>query len=571
MSAALLLLLALAFPVVGAGLAAVRGPRRWSGALAAVAAAPAVALAVLVGPAPSLEVELSWLLLGSRLGLDATAWPLFLSASLLWLAAGVYTGGYLAEDARQRRFLALFLAAMAGNLWLVASRDVATFYTAYAVMSFSTYGLVVHPGGAEAERAGRVYLVMVILSEVLVLCGLALAVAAAGGAMGVREVAAAVAGSRAESLTLGLLLAGFGVKVGVLGLHTWLPLAHSLAPTPASAVLSGAMLKAGLLGWLRVLPEVPRPGWGALLVALGLAAALAGALLGCTQRRPKAVLAYSSVSQMGFLTVGVGLLLRGEAGAAGAVLLYAVHHALAKGALFLGVGVAQAASGPARRWVLGGLALLGLSIAGAPLTGGALAKAALKGAGAGPGLTLALSLAAVGSTLVIARFLHLMAAPEAGAHVHGGARLWGPWAALGVLAFGSVWALAPGAAVGKVLSAGGAWTALWPVLLGAGVAGLALRGSQHTGRKLPEVPTGDLAVLAVRASAAVRVAEEERRAARELARARKKGLARTARRARRRTTAPWLVRLESRLGRWSALELALLGLVGLYVFLLTAA
>lgn len=569
MSAGLLLLSSLALPGVGAGLAAVRGSRQWSAALAAVAALPAVGLALAVGPAPSLEVELPWLLLGARLGLDATSWPFFLSAALLWLAAGLYAGSYLARDERRHRFLALFLAAMAGNLWLVASRDVATFYTAYAVMSFSTYGLVVHAGGADAERAGRVYLVMVILSEVLVLSGLVLAVSAAGGAMDMRAVAGAMAGSRMEGLTLGLLLAGFGVKVGVLGLHTWLPLAHSLAPTPASAVLSGAMLKAGLLGWLRMLPEAPRPGWSALLVSLGLAAAFGGALVGFTQRRPKAVLAYSSVSQMGFLTVGVGLLLRGEAGAASAVLLYTVHHALAKGALFLGVGVAQAVSGPARRWVLGGLALLGLTIAGAPLTGGALVKAALKGAGAGPGLTLALSLAAVSSTLVIVRFLHLMAPPEAGAHAHGGARLWGPWAGLAVLAFASVWALAPEAAVGKVLSLGGAWAALWPVLVGAGVGALALRARQRTGQ-LPEVPTGDLAVWALRMGAMARAAAEERRVARERTRARARPQVRSAR-ARQRAVASWPVQLEAWLGRWGSLGLALLGLVGLYVLLLAVA
>ncbi|NVJ19554.1 hypothetical protein HV826_36255 [Myxococcus sp. AM010] len=243
-----LLLVAIFLPLVAAGLAAVRGPRRWSGALASVAALPALGLALAAGRSPSLEVELPWLLLGARLGLDATSRPFLLATALLWTAAGVYAASYLAEDPRRHRFHALFLAAMSGNLGLVLSLDVISFYTAYAVMGFSTYGLVIHAGGPEAERAARVYMGFVIFSEVLVFAGLVFAVAAAGGALDVRAVAAGLGGSAWRDVALGLLLAGFGVKAGVLGLHAWLPLAHALAPTPASAVLSGAMLKAGVLG-----------------------------------------------------------------------------------------------------------------------------------------------------------------------------------------------------------------------------------------------------------------------------------------------------------------------------------
>src|SRR5699024_2367349 len=150
-------------------------------------------------------------------------------------------------------------------------------------------------------------------------------------------------------------LVGFGVKAGTVPLHVWLPLAHPAAPPAASAVLSGAMVKAGLVGWLRLLPSGPDQtgltdgaipqtvaifGW--VLLVSALAGGFASAVLGVLQNDPKVVLAYSTISQMGFTTavVAVGLIEPefGDVTAAAAV-LYAVHHGLAKGALFLGVPV----------------------------------------------------------------------------------------------------------------------------------------------------------------------------------------------------------------------------------------
>jgi formate hydrogenlyase subunit 3/multisubunit Na+/H+ antiporter MnhD subunit len=120
---------------------------------------------------------------------------------------------------------------------------------------------------------------------------------------------------------------------GVYALHVWLPLAHPVAPTPASAVLSGAMIKAGLLGWLRFLPlgEAATPGWGNVCTIAGLAAAFDGVLVGCTQDNAKTVLAYSSISQMGFMTMAVGVGLTVPAvwtQALTATALYALHHAM---------------------------------------------------------------------------------------------------------------------------------------------------------------------------------------------------------------------------------------------------
>ena len=161
----------------------------------------------------------------------------------------------------------------------------------------------------------------------------------------------------------------------MLPLHFWLPLAHPAAPVPASALLSGVMIKAGLLGWLRFLPagESAPPELAPFCLAIGLLATFYGAARGLSHDNPKTVLAWSSISQMGLLTVGLGLFLgdgMGGESALAALLLFALHHGLAKGALFLTVGVAAANLRLARLLAL----LPALSLAGAPLTSGFIAK-----------------------------------------------------------------------------------------------------------------------------------------------------------------------------------------------------
>lgn len=452
-------------------------------ALAPWAAAPALAAALLAGPS---VLELPAVLTGLRLGLDGTGRGFLLFTALLWLIAGFYGRAYLAQDPRRHRFWAFFLVTQAGNLGLVLALDAASFYLGFAVMTFAAYGLVVHAGDAAAMRAGRVYLVMAVLGEAALLAGLLLAVGSTGGTrLPLAEVSPAAAW---------LLAAGFGVKAGVVLLHMWLPLAHPVAPTPASAVLSGAMIKAGLLGWLRFLPlgDAVLPGLGAALLALGLVSAFFGVVAGLAQRDPKTILAYSSVSQMGFLTLGVGAALL-DPGAwpmlATALLVYAFHHGLAKGALFLGVGVAQAVAAGARRWVLGGLALPALALAGAPLTSGAIAKHALKGSLAGlpdpwgGSLALLLPLAAVGTTLLMARFLWVLAQVPQHGEGHGRGLLAAWIASLLAVLLAAGLAFPELARAAFSFRAAQLWSASWPVVIGLLLAASGLRRGAGLARR----------------------------------------------------------------------------------------
>ncbi len=379
---------------------------------------PALALALVSGGGWSWSM--AWVMPDGLWLMDDVRRVFLLLTALLWACAGVVAAGYLGE-AHLRRFVVCWSLTLAGNLGLTLAGDVGSFYSFFALMTFASYGLVVHEGTAEALRAGRVYLVMAIIGEMLLLAGLLVAAAAADSAR-LADLPPAVAQAEHRHVIIGLLLTGFGVKAGLPLLHFWLPLAHPVAPTPASAVLSGAMIKAGLLGWLLTLP-LGYEGltlWGDGLVVAGALATLGGALIGVCQGQAKAVLAYSSISQMGLITLLVGAAL-GTAGYAEAILpvvaLYALHHGLAKGALFLSAAVVLPAGRGARAlvWVL--IALPGFALAGLPLTSGALAKLAMKHAlkpdhlalATAPYLPKLMSAGAVATLLLVLRFLWLQA------------------------------------------------------------------------------------------------------------------------------------------------------------------
>lgn len=340
---------------------------------------PALVLALLVSPGWSLE--LPWLLNGARWGLDEVRRTFLLLTAVLWVVAGVFAVGYLGAS-HLRRFCIFWALTLTGNLGLTVAVDIASFYSFFALMTFAGYGLVVHEGSAEARHAGRVYLVMAVLGEMAMLAGLLLASAAAGSQL-LSDLPPAVADAPDRNLIIGLLIGGFGVKAGLPLLHFWLPLAHPVAPTPASAVLSGAMIKAGLLGMILTLPlgQVALLPWGLLLVGAGVLASVGAAVPGVLQQRPKAVLAYSSISQMGLMVTMLGVAMAEPdryAVILPVIALYALHHGLAKGSLFLSAGLALP-SGRVRQvgmWLL--IALPGLSLAGLPFTSGELAKDAMK-------------------------------------------------------------------------------------------------------------------------------------------------------------------------------------------------
>jgi hydrogenase-4 component B len=378
--------------------------------LLSFAPVPALLAALLLPEGTALAVPL--LPAGLSFGMDATARAFLLPAALIWVLSGWMAAPLLPKLAGSPAFGALWLLALAGNLALILAQDLLALYAGIALMTFAALGLIVFERTPQALGAGRLYLAMMLAAELALFVAVAVLVAAAEGDTRFDAVTAVLSGP-----TLALLALAFGLKLGVLGLHSWLPRAHPVAPVPASAVLSGVMIKAGVLGWLRLVApagDLVAPAVPPLVVVLGLAGALYAVLRGLPTRDPKVLLGWSSVSQMGSVTVLAGLALQsGSVGGAAvaAIAVFVMHHGLAKAALFLGVGLLAASRGRRRRRVWVGLWLPALALAAAPGTSGVLAKSALEGAvaatGPGASVTTLLYLASVASALLMLRFLWL--------------------------------------------------------------------------------------------------------------------------------------------------------------------
>jgi formate hydrogenlyase subunit 3/multisubunit Na+/H+ antiporter MnhD subunit len=483
-------------PLLVAGLMVVKP---WQGV--GVRLAPWSALAAL-GAAlflqPGINLEVTWFFMGGRMGIDFLGQRFLLLAALVWMIAAFYGRVYLRADPRRRWFFFFFLVSMAFNFGLILAQDMLGFYLFFGLMSFSAYGLIVHTGSREARLAGKVYIILVMVGEVLLFSGMALL----AGRLPDLELAT-IAAAGPDNLVLVLLFVGFAIKAGALPLHVWLPLAHPVAPAPASAVLSGVMIKAGLLGWLRFLPmgpEMARTDWGAFFVVMGVAATFYGVALGLLQRQAKTILAYSSISQMGVMTmvVGCGLLAPEQwPRVVDGVSLFALHHGLAKAALFLGLGLlTRAGVGRQRGLLLGLLLLPSLALAGLPLTSGALAKFAVKEMIHGlpapwaGGLGLFMGLSALATVLLLGHFLKKAAGERAGGQpLTAGLLL--PWFALLAAVAGLLWCWPqPPAYAGHLAEWAVYWQGVWPVLGGAMLLLVVWKGwPQATGLS---VPAGDI-------------------------------------------------------------------------------
>jgi formate hydrogenlyase subunit 3/multisubunit Na+/H+ antiporter MnhD subunit len=465
---------------------------------------PGLAAALLAHDAAPVVVDEAGLRF--TLALDPSGAILLGVAALLWMTAGAYAARSLLDDPKAARFAEWWLPTLAGSLGVFVTADLFGFYVAFALASLPAWGLVVHDETARARRAGAIYLALAVVAEICLLLAFALLAAEApGDTLAVRDVVASLPGAPGRHFTIALLLAGFGLKAGLVPLHVWLPLAHPAAPAPASAVLSGAIVKAGVIGLVRFLPPDPAlAGWGAMLVAGGLFTAFYAVAVGVTQANPKTVLAYSTVSQMGGVAAILGMgLATGDSAAVPAATLVAAHHALVKGALFLAAGVTAAASARSV-WVGGPALVLSLALGGLPLTGGAVAKLAAKGPmGEGWAATLA-TLSAAATTLLMLHFLRRLdaARPREGPP-RAPAGLLAPWLAAAAGALAVPWLLAPtltGVGVADTLTPAALWAAAWPIGLGAlGVLALA-----RIARVLPAIPEGDVLVLGAGAGAAAR-------------------------------------------------------------------
>ena len=312
-----------------------------------------------------------------------------------WLAATIFCREYMTHVARQNRFYLFWLMTLGATMGVFLSADLFTTFIFFEVMSFTSFVTVIQTEEPEALQAGDTYLAVAVIGGLAALTGLFLLYFQLGTldfeAMG----AAAAALEDCGVLWAGslLVLVGFGAKAGAFPLHIWLPTAHPAAPAPASAVLSGVITKTGVYGVLVLSTTIflHDQSWGMLLAAIGAVTMVLGAALAVCSVDLKRTFACSSVSQIGFILVGISmqcLLGHHNALAVDGTILHILNHSLVKMVLFPAAGVIHLSThsyefndirGFGRRKpllaVLMGIPML--SLAGLPLLSGYVSKTLL--------------------------------------------------------------------------------------------------------------------------------------------------------------------------------------------------
>lgn len=490
-----LLLLTLGVPLAMLLLLGVKPLQARVGSLLALAPLPGLLLALASGSHPDWTLRIPG---GWSFELDRPSALLLIASALIWSAAGACASRFVKDQPGSTRFAVWWLLTLWGSLGVFAAADLTSFYLLYAAASLPAYGMIVWEGGAAERRAGRLTLSAALLGEALLLAAFVLLAAGAPGqSLLIADCVAALASSPFRDASIALLILGFGLKIGLVPLHGWMPLSYASGPLFAAAALSGATSKAGIIGLITFLPfETALQSWGMILFAAGLFSAFYGVVVGLFQSNPRSVLAYSSVSQLGQMAamLGAGLAM-GSANAALLVGFYALYHVLTKGGLFLALdALAKAGQARTRRLVLVTAGLAALGFAGLPLTGGALAKLAIKPL-TGDGLAgLLFAAAAIGSTLLMLNFIRLIRAIEPSPVAQGatskGREAWLFIFALAMLLPWMLFDIVTGLAAAYAVSPGALIDLGWPVAAGLLIGwGLAAAGLMTTRRAASDVLT----------------------------------------------------------------------------------
>lgn len=275
--------------------------------------------------------------------------------SIIWCLATLHATAYMAHEHDQNRFFTALLATLGGCLGFVLAGDLITLFVFYEVVTFLTHILVTHEHTADAISAGNGMLYLGIIGSFFLLLGI-YQLYTGVGTLAIQPLYDQIAQSGLNSYWLLIYFTiGFGIKAGMTPTHIWLPKVDPVAPAPVSALLCALFIKTGVYGILRVVDMIftpaevmhelmtllPAMNFGYLLIWVGIASMFLGALMALLATHAKKLLAYSSISQMGYIIMGIGaasfLGAEGAIGFAGA-LYHVVNHAFFKACLFLVVG-----------------------------------------------------------------------------------------------------------------------------------------------------------------------------------------------------------------------------------------
>ncbi len=289
--------------------------------------------------------------LGLFFRLDLIGWVFAFLITVVWTLATIFSFAYMDLEHNRPRYYSVLIFTLGATLGVVLAGDFFTLFLFFELMTLSSFILVIHEQDGEAMKAGILYLYLGIAGGLCLLFGILMLFSATG------SVDMIPALEQLGTMRTGIFVCfmiGFGIKAGLVPLHIWLPQAHPVAPSPASALLSGIMIKTGAYGILRVslilFSSPDQPGaadaaylfnTGGAVMWVGIVTMFLGALMALLQSNMKRILAYSSVSQIGYIAAGLGVAMmmgiEGGMGFAGAV-YHIINHAFFKAGLFMMVG-----------------------------------------------------------------------------------------------------------------------------------------------------------------------------------------------------------------------------------------
>ena len=359
------LLVFILLPIAGAALMPVL-EKVWAG-LADVAAVAVAAALLALGISCIGQIRdygsISFLLPGAlpyaqTLYLDSLSLLVLLVINTIALLALIYSTQYMKLYGGKPRYYALFLLMVAGMNGVVLSHDLFGLYIFLEVAACSSYALVAFGLRKPGLEAAFKYLLLSSAASALLLLGIGL-VYSQTGSLDFKVVSDALAGSGRVGLLFisTLFLVAFCFKMAIVPFHAWLPDAYPAAPTPVSATMAGVLSKtAGVYVMARIFYNVigiqSLPRVGQAMMALGVLSIVIGSILGLVQTEYKRLLAYSSVAQLGYIVLALGI---GTPLAFVGALYHLMNHAASKSLLFLSAGAAQRATGTRDLNQMGGL------------------------------------------------------------------------------------------------------------------------------------------------------------------------------------------------------------------------
>ncbi|MFH1445013.1 MAG: proton-conducting transporter membrane subunit [Nanoarchaeota archaeon] len=274
-------------------------------------------------------------------GITVVVDPLALIMALLVTGIGFFVSlfsfRYIEEG--KTEYYTLLSLILVGILGVIHTGDMFNLFVFFEIVSISSYALVAFKRNKASFEASIKYLIMNSFATSLILLGIAFLYGMTG-TLNMAHLAVEITGLSTPLLpiTFGIILAGFALKAGLVPFHTWLPDAHSAAPSPISALMSGIMISMGVYAIIRLTFTVffAPAAVLSMLVILGIASMLIGAVLAIMQSDLKRMLAYSTVSQIGYISMSLGL--GTYLGAVGGI-FHIINHTIIKSLLFLCAGV----------------------------------------------------------------------------------------------------------------------------------------------------------------------------------------------------------------------------------------